>query len=1145
MAEGEDREARFARLRAIAERVPEGAVQEYRKDFSQRYGLQERPGLFGKAMDVLSIPFSAVAAGGSSLARGEGAGAALGEVGQAALLRRTQAPGDLLNKIIPPDPDETPLSGKAIARFVLSLGMDPVVWTRFGAFTSAGRQARAAEPQLFKGPKALPYSEQVAQGFRRTVSAGIPGTGRGLPIVPQKLDAATVAASKAVMSKFAKGFGAAVRSNPITAKAADALMDAFSRKGSSPDVAETREMHREAMEQGLRWSFRHAKEFPAISKGAETIAEQLSRNAGRHIDAGEVMALALDYAENGVRDAARFTDLPDEIKQFGEINLRPFEKLIKREIGTGVRINPLKPSREAVASARYGKIQEAEQALISLDEIGVERLSVDELAKQVRAPSETNPPFFRAAPVTMKKGVAKPEVFTAPTVRGKRVVQRKQAAPPPIDRVEEIARANRTAMEAKRIEEARRVELASELNKRIVQEVDLEVLEARYLPHAVSKYGRDEFFKLKNEQMALAALLPPNHPRLRFSGADKFSKMRKFRRPDGTSIGMIEAQKLAERGELPGYDGIKATKNIFEVDPMKFGLARAFEGEKAIAEMKFARRVVKRFGVPKVDAEGKALPGVAIPEGYESVTEGGRGGAGTELLAGYVFPSRVAKELRHTFALARPSSAVVALFQKAWAETMRLWVEWTILPFFSTISRNGIGEWYFTLLGGGGDPLDAAYALGAMTDVWMPFRNAIERGISNEKSISRLKELGLARLNMTTDGKVSLATEAAEVFPDSNVFMGVQETAQGQRLPKEWRPVDVVEEAFSRNVLGGGWSARDLQETVRMALGQTKKPTFVQKVFETSTLSPVSRRFIGLDPFRKMQSFADDWPRLTHFTALLRKGLTPSEAAFEAKKYHVSPGSLTPFEETHLRPLIPFYRWMKFNLPMSLYTAARHPEIPYLTTKAYEYLTLGVEKLDERDLPDWVKSRFGVPISMKTLEDGRRIATYTSPVGLIPVSDLNEIGSGPGLSDFIFSMWSPFIQQLVEGQPASEKDDLFLGVRMSSTMSNFLRRTWRLGNMLDQMALPKGLSEDEKSYRRKLAISRMVSPVSVSAHIEGEGRRIEAFSIRKQMIEAMKRRQRSLSRFGRLYADPEHVQAVNEDTAETIQELRKQAQELR
>lgn len=1145
MAEGDDQEARFARLRAIADRVPEGQVQEYRKDFSQRYGLQERPGLFGKAMDIMSIPFSAVAAAGSSLARGEGLGTAISEVGQAALLRRTHAPGELLNKIVPPDPDETPLSGKAIARFILSLGMDPVVWTRFGAFTGAGREARAAEPSLFRGPKALPYSEQVAKGFRRTISAGIPGTGRGLPIVPQKLDAATVAASKAAMSKFAQGFGALVRSNPLTAKATDAILDAFTRKGSSPEVFETREMHREAMEQGLRWSFRHAKEWPAISKGAETIAEQLSRTAGRHVDAGEVINLGLDYAENGIRDAERFKDLPNEIKQFGEINLRPLQKLIQREINVGTRISPLKPSREAISSARYAKIQEAEQALISLDELGVERLSVDELSRQIGLPSESKPQLFRPVPVKVKKDLAKPEVFEGPTVRGKRVVQRKQAAPPPIERVEEIANANRKAMEAARIEEARRVELASELNSNIVKEVDMEVLEARYITHAVSKYGREEFFKLKNEQMALAALLPPNHPRLRFSGADKFAKMRKFRRPDGTSLGMIEAQKLAERGELPGYEGIKATKNIFEVDPLKFGLARSFEGEKAIAEMKFARRVVKRFGFPKVGEDGKPLPASAIPEGYESVTEGGRGGAGTELLAGYVFPSKVAKELRHTFSLVRPSSAITALFHKAWAETMRLWVEWTILPFVSTVSRNAIGEWYFTLLGGGGDPIDAAYALGAMTEVWVPFRNALERGISNEKSIERLKELGLARLNLTTDGKVSLATEAAEVFPDSNSFMGVEETAQGQRIPKEWRPVDVVEEAFSRNVLGGGWSARDLQETVRMALGQTKKPTFVQKVFEASRVSPFSRRFIGLDPFRKMQAFADDWPRLTHFTSLLRKGLTPAEAAFEVKKYHVSPGALTPFEERYLRPLIPFYRWMKFNLPMSLYTAARHPEIPYLTTKAYEYLTLGVEKLDERDLPEWVKNRFGVPISMKTLEDGRRIAAYTSPVGLIPVSDLNEIGTGSGLSDFIFSMWSPFIQRLVEGQPENEKDDMFLGIRMSSNLSNFLRKTWRLGNVLDQMALPKGLSEDEKAYRRKLAISRMVSPVSVSAHIEGEGRRIQGYMIRKQMIDVLKRRQRSLSRFGRIHGDPETTKEVQEDTANTINELRKQAQELR
>lgn len=1129
------------RIKAAADAIPEGDKRAAEVQFQRERGLQVRPGMFGRVLEVASRPMEAVHAAGRAIVKGEGN--PLAEAGAALAGRREGTAAQNLVEMIPPVEGETPFGPRALLRLAGATVTDPLVFGKIGPLTAAGRAEMATAPQKFLGAGKLSRVERVEQGLQRTVGVGIPFV-EGSIGLPRKIDAAFARGTKAALDAFGKTISKTVRATAPGRAAADALLDAFSKKGSSPDVVEARAMAEGVNEDALRKIFTHSRELPAVSKGADLVAEQMSKTAGRTITREEVLSHAFDYAENAQRDPARFADTPPVIREFADIELRPFVDSIRREINAEVRISPLSPPREAIADARIARVREAEDVLAQMDEVGVERLSIDELRGEALKPSAEGPTLFRAKTVEPKLKVAKPEEVEAPglgKVFGKPAIlkRKRQLFPPKMIDVERIARENRAAVEAARIETARRVELASQLNASIVKQVDLDVLEPRYLPHVATKYGREEFFQLTRDEMAKIANVPGAAPILRTKGADRFAKMRSFRRPDGTSLGAVEVNEMAKAGTLPGYEGIKAKGDIFSVEPIQFGLARLFEAEKAIAEMRLARKLADRFGVPRVDESGKLRSATELG-GFEVVSEDHK------ILRHYAFPPAIAKEMKHTLRLMSPASGIQGLMLKAFQEINRLWVEWTLLPFFSTISRNAIGEWYFTFLGGG-EVSDAAYALGIMADVWQPFRNALERGVSSDRALQKLREVGLARLEISGEGKLALLSEPAMVDDASKAFQGFTDAPDGSRVPFTWSPTAISEEAFSRGIVGGGWSPSELQETVRTALGQVKNETFLRKMFETSTASPFSRRFIGLAPNRKMQAFADDWPRMSHFVSMLRKGLTPNEAAFEVKKAHVS-GNLTPFEQRYLRPLIPFYRWMRFNIPKTFETIVRHPQVPYQLHKAYEYLTLGGERVDERDLPPWMRDNAAVNTVTKTLEDGRRVLFVTTPTGLWPVADALEWSTPENAADYALSVWNPFLAYYADLTPskyqAQPKDDSFLGVRMDAEKAATLRRLWRLGSVLDQMALPKGLSEDERAYKRWIALGRLASPVPLSLVEEGAGRKIESIKLKQQIKEAHSRRRRSLSRFGRLYGNPEDVKAVNEEMRQTIDDLGRQLREL-
>ena len=83
-------------------------------------------------------------------------------------------------------------------------------------------------------------------------------------------------------------------------------------------------------------------------------------------------------------------------------------------------------------------------------------------------------------------------------------------------------------------------------------------------------------------------------------------------------------------------------------------------------------------------------------------------------------------------------------------------------------------------------------------------------------------------------------------------------------------------------------------------------------------VNPISPRFAPVELGRDVGSAMENNARLALFLNRLDMGDSPVKAAQWVKKYLFDYGELTPFESQVMRRIIPFYTWMRKNVPLQL-----------------------------------------------------------------------------------------------------------------------------------------------------------------------------------------------------------------------------------
>lgn len=130
---------------------------------------------------------------------------------------------------------------------------------------------------------------------------------------------------------------------------------------------------------------------------------------------------------------------------------------------------------------------------------------------------------------------------------------------------------------------------------------------------------------------------------------------------------------------------------------------------------------------------------------------------------------------------------------------------------------------------------------------------------------------------------------------------------------------------------------------------------------------------------RKAGTNIEDFFRGSLFNKLTREGHTPQTAADEINRLHFDYGHLTDFEKNVMRRAVPFYTFMRNNLPLQIDTAIHNPGILQAQSKPFNQQDAG----DEGYVPKYLQNGFATPIGEEfTGPNGDLNRQYVSQFGL-------------------------------------------------------------------------------------------------------------------------------------------------------------------
>ena len=186
---------------------------------------------------------------------------------------------------------------------------------------------------------------------------------------------------------------------------------------------------------------------------------------------------------------------------------------------------------------------------------------------------------------------------------------------------------------------------------------------------------------------------------------------------------------------------------------------------------------------------------------------------------------------------------------------------------------------------------------------------------------------------------------------------------------------EVLELAERHGVLWTGLYGDRLERTLRDALGQGS-------TWERAVTAPTEPLFIA-------NQGVENAARLGLFIDGLEKGMSPSEAAMRVKKYLFDYSDLTETEKK-IRQVVPFYAWMRKNIPLQVEALITTPGRQAVLPKVYNALQAPQDVLLPGEAkPEWMQEGVYPQVGM---EGGT--ARFMSMRG-IPLVDFIEMVQHP------------------------------------------------------------------------------------------------------------------------------------------------------
>lgn len=326
----------------------------------------------------------------------------------------------------------------------------------------------------------------------------------------------------------------------------------------------------------------------------------------------------------------------------------------------------------------------------------------------------------------------------------------------------------------------------------------------------------------------------------------------------------------------------------------------------------------------------------------------------------------------------------------------------------------------------------------------------------------------------------------------------------GVKNPKDYIDAGLVQKGKDFSMvddLGRTWNSKQINLAARKngIIGKGQYMADIERGLEQEikggNYNPFSQENKLFRANRDLGGVIEDNARLTNFMHFLKKGLSPSEAAVETKKFLFDYTDLTPFEQNVLKRFMPFYTFTRKNVPLQLEQLMRQPA-KYAglekVVQAVEDIGMGDSKpANEKYLSDYIKSNTAMRVrynkddqSYQYLLLGKWLPAYQAMDFVNQPADNMLQMLTPILKTPIetwmnkSTFWKNSLQEQEEIERYPGEQTNFLGINMPKKTAQVLRNI-RILNDLDKLnpGLIFGGEQGKKSLWAKMKMPAKDLPV--------------------------------------------------------------------
>jgi hypothetical protein len=414
----------------------------------------------------------------------------------------------------------------------------------------------------------------------------------------------------------------------------------------------------------------------------------------------------------------------------------------------------------------------------------------------------------------------------------------------------------------------------------------------------------------------------------------------------------IQARKLTAknpyqlRKDLSLEEGVQA--GVFESDLRKIMATRLSVGDRAIANQEFFNQIAEQFGT-RVQHPGE------IPAGWR-VASFSADAPLKHSLEGVALPNQIADDVAKLVQIQEQPDTVSQLLRGATA----LWKGYATRANPGFHLRNGVSNMVQTWIGGLGDA---------------------GGGILNP-----------ARLIKTHAKAASLLRDPGKI--------GQVGAYSGDEIRTALRHYGVVSEHSS--------SFDELNDLIENEVKHAGESSLKRTL--TQTANPLNTQNALLKKGAAAGNQIENTSRLALFLDQLEKGRSLEDAALHVRKYLFDYSELTDTERAIRDTTLPFYTWMRKNIPLQLETLVKDPAKLATIDKARTAVEDATEdagvQLPMGSIPEWMRDQVQLPFL-----DDQGAAVFGNPS--LPVQDLNKLDPAKFRENFLAGL-NPLVRIPIE-----------------------------------------------------------------------------------------------------------------------------------